>query len=777
MQYHITKRKHVCLCKPFAGALFASAFLSAAIANADVTPFVDYYSTNDSANTTAETNAAINLLNGYTQIWNIGDAWNTGSPTSEGAAIYAENIQYVVDVTQARTQTQAESSYLIDRRDQSYSAIVGLGDLADDYRNGAGAYTTISDEVPAEALGAKYDDKGNGAGDNTSELGAIVTLVQTLRGNNTSTSSAKSHFRSPRPWRVNSSGAVVELGTEKIGYYTSTLSDGTPDYTTALFYFPSYDTDDVLNPYMMPGRSTTPASDGGFPSGHTNAGYLASFAFAYAVPQRYASAMLNASEIGESRIITGMHSAFDVMGGRLEATALAAAILYRTDNDSIKTAALKKAQSYFATKLEKDVPISQSEWVAGKELFTKRLTYGLTAFGDTTLDPIVPKGAEALLTTRFPYLDTEQRREVLRTTEIASGSALDDSEGWNRLNLYAASGAYGSFDSTVTVDMDASLGGLSAKDYWRNDISGIGGLVKQGSGTLVLTGSNTYTGTTQVEGGKLVITGRIDSTVVSVGVDSGALVIEDGAVASFSDCYVGSNGAGSVSLTGAGSLLEASGAFSLGSASSGTVMINNDAMFVTSSTVEIGNYGTICLADGNWAVMGEKTAEEIAAGYSIEVYDGTEWKTASASDLTVTYYDGATNIWSSDSLYSDYGSKINLTGYTVVSGGSSYLDWSDGGAPINGWNDSSWYGSFYTDTIFGNWIYHENHGWQYIFDVGDEGIYIYDVATGSWWFTTETFYPYIYDYGIGSWLYYVDGTTPYRNFWSYAVNGLVSETK
>ncbi len=40
--------------------------------------------------------------------------------------------------------------------------------------------------------------------------------------------------------------------------------------------------------------------------------------------------------------------------------------------------------------------------------------------------------------------------------------------------------------------MDAGQGGTSAFDTWRNDIAGQGSLTKAGSGTLVLTGANTY---------------------------------------------------------------------------------------------------------------------------------------------------------------------------------------------------------------------------------------------------------------------------------------------
>jgi autotransporter-associated beta strand protein len=117
----------------------------------------------------------------------------------------------------------------------------------------------------------------------------------------------------------------------------------------------------------------------------------------------------------------------------------------------------------------------------------------------------VPKGAEVLLETRQPYLTANQRREVLRTTALPPGHALlDGPEQWGRLNLFAAADGFGAFDSDVRVEMDANRGGFHAADTWHNAIGGRGGLVKRGSGTLTLAGTNSYTGATRVEGGTLV---------------------------------------------------------------------------------------------------------------------------------------------------------------------------------------------------------------------------------------------------------------------------------
>ncbi|MHC2296514.1 autotransporter-associated beta strand protein [Rhizobium mongolense] len=109
-----------------------------------------------------------------------------------------------------------------------------------------------------------------------------------------------------------------------------------------------------------------------------------------------------------------------------------------------------------------------------------------------------------LLEARLLYFDAEQRRDVLKTTEIASGyPLLDDAEGYGRLNFFAAADGYGTLADDVTVTMDAAKGGFNELDTWKNDIGGKGRLVKRGSGTLGLSGANSYAGGTVLEEGAL----------------------------------------------------------------------------------------------------------------------------------------------------------------------------------------------------------------------------------------------------------------------------------
>lgn len=503
----------------------------AATAQADVSVFVDSYNSNTANNQTVASNAAVHMLQGYSRLWTAGTAWNNGSATALGAPVLAANQAYVIQVTRNRTAEQELAAYFNDRRHQSFSAIAGLGERAEAFRTAAGAFTTINSLGQANI--AKYDDKSNGAGNTSSAtVGQMVNLVNTLRGANTSSNPSKSYFNSPRPWRLSNDGATVSTsGPEATGYYTSVLADGTPNTSTALTYFPAYNSSVVVAPSLMAVRSTTPATDGGFVSGHTNAAYLASIALAYAAPERFSSLLLNASEMGDLRIVAGQHLPLDVIGGRMLGTALSAAKLYEAGNATLKAEARAQGAALMAGatagRFDGLGATAVATNRANRDLYTFRMTYGLPATDAVGAAAVVPKGAEVLLETKLNYLSAEQRREVLRTTAIASGHALtDDAEGWGRLNLYAAGDGYGRFDSTVTVTMNSADGGMARRDAWHNDIDGAGGLVKQGDGGLALTGQNSFTGGVSIEGGELIAASTHALGTGNVSVAGGATLVD-----------------------------------------------------------------------------------------------------------------------------------------------------------------------------------------------------------------------------------------------------------
>jgi autotransporter-associated beta strand protein len=491
-----------------AGLLAAPAFatwLGAADAKAATDPaaFVDDYRSNVVANQTPETNAVVRILGGMAEVWKTGDAWDTGRVLDR--EVLRANMRYCARITRTRTEAQAKEAFVYDRRHQSYAMIAGLGPLAGLYTAGARAVTSItgapdgtppgriSDTLPADAPAGS----ALGAGSHDSELGQVAKLVDTVRGPFASGNPAKFAFQYPRPWRMNEDSEVVDTGRkDALGH-------------------PVYDSRVVVAPQLLRQRSEDPEEDGGFPSGHTNAFHLAGLAFAYAVPERFQELVTRAFELSDTRITAGMHSTVDVIGGRIMATALAAAALADPANAELKAAARAQALAYFTRRTgttadtlyayaHSDPTDPYADREANARAVGPRLTYVLPRRGGEA--PLtVPKGAEVLLETRLPYLSADQRREVLRTTALPSGYVLlDGFEQWGRLDLFAAADGYGAFDRDVTVTLDATAGGFHAADGWRNDIGGDGGLTKRGTGTLTLTGRNRYRGGTVVEGGTLV---------------------------------------------------------------------------------------------------------------------------------------------------------------------------------------------------------------------------------------------------------------------------------
>ncbi|HEJ6968098.1 TPA: autotransporter outer membrane beta-barrel domain-containing protein [Serratia marcescens] len=193
------------------------------------------------------------------------------------------------------------------------------------------------------------------------------------------------------------------------------------------------------------------------------------------------------------------------------------------------------------------------------------LTTGYANKSGTSMAAPHVAGSVAVLMERFPYLNGAQVAEVLKTTATDMGApGIDALYGWGMINLGKAINGPGMLATVEDIPEEfripdptgvaygptqfvVDLPGVGAVldkgkptervcsdvlcglDFWSNDISGHGGLTKQGIGTLVLTGTNTYSGPTLVNQGRLAVNGSVTS---AVSVQSGGIVGGSGTVGS-----------------------------------------------------------------------------------------------------------------------------------------------------------------------------------------------------------------------------------------------------
>ncbi|HLO95433.1 MAG TPA: phosphatase PAP2 family protein [Burkholderiaceae bacterium] len=507
---------------------------------------------------TLDTNAGVRVLKGFLDVWTpstlkvdagvnlaaangceavTASAWSgiPGDATDgklKDSSIHAANIDYVKAATRNRTTEQALAAYLDDRRSKGFSMSDGMGPLTSIWRAGTGQVTTIT-AVDPNAKVSKVDDGGNNLGSTSSALGQAVAFIDSGHISDGSTEPAKRFYKYARPWRWSSDVIVV--------------------------------------PALESAKSSSAGTDGGFPSGHAAEAWRDALPMAYLFPQRFQELITRAMELGDNRIVAGMHSPLDVMAGRVQATAVVAYALNKSTMD--KAATYKLVQSYLATqtgaadfvalnaKAHATVTNDKTavdydrfaDRAANKTFFEKRLTYGLGKIAARSgMSASVPQGAEILLETRLPYLSAEQRRVVLKTTQIDSGYPLaSDDEGWGRLNLFAAADGFGAFNGDVAVDMDAALGGFHALDAWRNDITGKGKLTKLGTGVLRLTGANSYSGGTVIAAGTLAADSATALGTGDVFMKGGALESASPSALTIGGSYTQTGGALALVLSGA----------------------------------------------------------------------------------------------------------------------------------------------------------------------------------------------------------------------------------
>ena len=123
-------------------------------------------------------------------------------------------------------------------------------------------------------------------------------------------------------------------------------------------------------------------------------------------------------------------------------------------------------------------------------------------------------GAAALIQQKYPWMNGDLLRQTLLSTATDPiGIGLNEYYGWGILNAGKAVNGPALFDKRLALGEYVNISFDSAASYFSNDISGNAGVIKDGTGNLILTGNNTYTGPSIIKGGTLTVNGKVASQV------------------------------------------------------------------------------------------------------------------------------------------------------------------------------------------------------------------------------------------------------------------------
>lgn len=250
------------------------------------------------------------------------------------------------------------------------------------------------------------------------------------------------------------------------------------------------------------------------------------------------------------------------------------------------------------------------------------------------------------------------------TLALGVASALSDDTAVSiasgaTLQLAAASETVGSIAGAGAIDLGAhtlTAGGTGESTTFSGAISGTGALEKAGTGTLTLSGANTYSGGTMVSAG--ILRGTTTSLQGNIA-NEATLVFDQGTNGTFGGVVSGTGnltkeGAGSLTLTGvntySGATMLSAGALVLGAANA---LSDNTAV-----TIEAG--ASLQLAAAN------ETIGSLAGAGGVEL--GSHTLTSGGSGASTTF---SGVISGSGGLVKEGGGTLTLAGANTYTGGTS----------------------------------------------------------------------------------------------------------
>lgn len=168
---------------------------------------------------------------------------------------------------------------------------------------------------------------------------------------------------------------------------------------------------------------------------------------------------------------------------------------------------------FMNTVSDPELDISNSRFYRNELNYQLSHDQGKNVYGTSFATPQVT-GVATLVKQMFPWMTANNLRQTILTTATDIGDpGIDPLFGWglvNAGNAVAGPGAFAFGDFVVNIDDQAikKQPGTNLNNWWfTNNIVGNGGLVYNNNTpySLILTGNNTYTGTTKVLNGRLIL--------------------------------------------------------------------------------------------------------------------------------------------------------------------------------------------------------------------------------------------------------------------------------
>lgn len=151
--------------------------------------------------------------------------------------------------------------------------------------------------------------------------------------------------------------------------------------------------------------------------------------------------------------------------------------------------------------------------------------------GTSFATPVITATA-ALVQQKYPWMNADLIRQTILSTATDKGDqGVDASYGWGLVNISKAVKGPALFDKRLALGDYVNVSFNNVTSSFDNNIAGDAGLIKDGSGTLLLNGTNTYTGNNIVRNGVLKING---TSVSGVAIEPQGALSGDGG-------YIGAN--------------------------------------------------------------------------------------------------------------------------------------------------------------------------------------------------------------------------------------------